>query len=436
MSRFLKIIGYILAGCLLLLFSFVTIIDRTPLPETTFYQQAHEVLDTFRAVHAPGDSLSAGWYRLSITPSSSMPMAGYRPRSSFETIHDSLYAHVLVISNQRATIALVSLDLLIFPPALRDVLMDKIKGAVDFAYLGASHTHNGIGGWDPTLAGGVIAGNYSPLWIDSISTQLVEAIQSARKTQRPATFSYGEMSAPELISNRLRSGPVDDRLRVLTVERDDRSRACFFTYGAHANCISKHSRALSADYPGKVVEKLQRNGYQFAMYMAGSVGSCRIGHTWFSHKDDMELIDAYSENMSGKIIGMPLVRIPSGELTFARMPIPLGRPQMRLTKDLRLRPWAFEWGLGTIKGELAMVKIGHLTMIGTPCDFSGELYGRFFYPLNKRLMITSFNGDYVGYITEDSAYDTVNRAEVMNLNWVGPYHGRYFSELIARLIEK
>ena len=72
---------------------------------------------------------------------------------------------------------------------------------------------------------------------------------------------------------------------------------------------------------------------------------------------------------------------------------------------------------------------------------SGELVD----PLEKsisnntlNLMINSFNGGYVGYITDDKWYDRkdIKTYETYTMNWYGPYNGNYFSDLIKILIKK
>ena len=52
------------------------------------------------------------------------------------------------------------------------------------------------------------------------------------------------------------------------------------------------------------------------------------------------------------------------------------------------------------------------------------------------MIVTSFNGDYVGYITEDEHYDHASHAEVRTMNWVGPYFGEYFSNVIMEGVKK
>jgi hypothetical protein len=53
-------------------------------------------------------------------------------------------------------------------------------------------------------------------------------------------------------------------------------------------------------------------------------------------------------------------------------------------------------------------------------------------------MINSFNGGYVGYITDDKWYDRtdINTYETYTMHWYGPYNGTYFSKLIKEIIKK
>jgi neutral ceramidase len=76
-----------------------------------------------------------------------------------------------------------------------------------------------------------------------------------------------------------------------------------------------------------------------------------------------------------------------------------------------------------------------------PCDFSGEiLIENGVYDLaeklDKQLIVTSFNGDYIGYITEDHHYDISKRSEIREMNWVGPHYGAYFKEILRELVQK
>jgi hypothetical protein len=73
---------------------------------------------------------------------------------------------------------------------------------------------------------------------------------------------------------------------------------------------------------------------------------------------------------------------------------------------------------------------------------SGEISGVFFKKwedqangLGLNLIITTFNGGYMGYITPDNYYDR-NYHEVREMNWYGPGNGMYYDQMITSLITK
>ena len=76
-------------------------------------------------------------------------------------------------------------------------------------------------------------------------------------------------------------------------------------------------------------------------------------------------------------------------------------------------------------------------MLGTPCDFSGELMPPIDSAASRvglRVMVTSFNGAYIGYITLDKHYD-IDHYETRVMNWYGPGNGAYLSECLMEMIE-
>jgi neutral ceramidase len=122
-------------------------------------------------------------------------------------------------------------------------------------------------------------------------------------------------------------------------------------------------------------------------------------------------------------------------LTF---PIPLREPQVRFTENWRFRPWVFHKMFGDYPAEMKVLRLGNTILIGTPCDFSGELMAElntFSKSKGLNLIITSFNGSYIGYITKDNHYD-LDAYETRTMNWYGPQNGVYFQEIVKRIVEK
>jgi neutral ceramidase len=409
-------------------------VDRTPLADQDFYKE--QIAKPVNIVDRGIGQLKAGWAKVNITPLKPMPMAGYMPRDHFDTVHDSLYARILVIDNGSFRCAMINVDLLIFPPLLRDKLLQRIDSST-FLYLSASHTHNGVGGWDSSIGGRLITGSFSEDWVDDVAARIGSTIQAV--TLKDARFQYWEADAAGLVENRVNvdSGQVDGKLRGVRLVRSDSSRATLFTFSAHATSIQKERLELSADYPGKVIELLEEKN-NFAMFMSGMVGSHRFQ---FTPENNYEFIDKIAPDLTARIEnGAYDSLVSSLHIRSLHEEINFNAPQLRFAKDWRVSSLVFNVLFNELKGELTYLELGNVIFIGTPCDFSGEIYTidsleQYAAAKGKHLIVTSFNGDYVGYITYDGHYDVSSKEEITTLNWVGPHFGEYFSDMIKKLID-
>lgn len=444
MNLWLKRLLIVITGVVVIILSLVGKINRTPLVQQEFYRQMMGELDTLKpTAYSPTQKLKSGWGKISITPDHSMPMAGYKMRPVFETVHDSLFVRVLGINNGVKSFYLISVDLLLFPPALKEKLNHRVTqefSTKPFLYFSATHTHNGIGGWHDTIVGEFVLGDYEEAWVNEITKKIISVIKSIEQSMKPTQLSYWQADASEYAENRLERGaPYDGWLRGLKLMRDDSSTAHLITYSAHATSISKKSTSLSGDYPAALLEALEKKSNSFGMFMAGMVGSHRLAGLT---ETEFDLVAKAGDVLEEKISTAKESDITDSVIIKAsHIQIHFGPSQLRVAKDWKLRNWAFSSLLNPMQGELTYLEIGNTILIGTPCDFSGELFVKnkladLAAAKNKHLIITSFNGDYAGYITEDVHYETLKKEEVMTLNWVGPYYGSYFTEMISVLINK
>lgn len=427
-------------GVSILAFCLVGPVDRTPLHDQEFYQVSKARLDTMQLLRSPKGKLKSDWTKVSITPGYSMPMAGYKPRPRFESVHDSLYARIIEVSNGYSTAFLINVDLLLFPPLLKERIEIKLKekGLKPFLYLAATHTHNGVGGWDDSILGYWVLGGYNEQWVEETASKIVDAIAKLNPT--PSVMMSWEADASEWVENRIAfdKGAKDGKLRGVTLEREDGKSALLVAFSAHATSIGKESLELSADYPADLIKHIETD-FDFGMYMAGMVGSHRI--IWFP-EGDFEYCAKIADLLYQRIEQRTTVQtVDSLSMVARHVPIAFGPSQMHIEKNWKVRDWVFRSLVNPLEGELTLLELGDLIMIGTPCDFSGEIYVRseleaFAKARGKQLVITSFNGNYNGYITYDGHYDSLAKDEVRVMNWVGPYFGDYFSEMITALVAK
>ncbi|MEQ9591953.1 MAG: hypothetical protein RLN86_05110 [Cyclobacteriaceae bacterium] len=439
----LRRIVFTLGAIALLLACLVAPIDRTPLKEQAFYLEMQEMLDYFSLEnHEANAPLRVGWSKFSIIPEMPVPMSGYKLRDKFTDVHDTLFAKVLAVNNGGYTAYIVSIDLLIFPPELKSLLERRLGDPGSrFVYYNASHTHTSVGGWDPTLLGNFLMGDYQEDWMHHVADGIIEHMSLANEDLKRASLFEWEVDASKHVSHRIdKSGgsPVDGKIRGISVLRSDSSKGLLFSYSVHPTLISRKMTSLSGDYPAEVMANLS-DEYDFTQFLAGMMGSHGVaGLKVF----DFALTSVIGESLARKI--RDVEEIPMADtvdIGIGAIEVVTGPSQLRLTKDLKLRDWVFRQVVGPLHGEIRVLKIGNILFLGMPCDFSGEIFveeelSQKADALGLNLIVTSFNGDYTGYITADKHYNTSAHEEVRPLNWVGPYFGAYYAEIIERILEK
>lgn len=447
MRKAFRILGWFIISLVVLLVIFLLFsvkgIDRTPYDQQGFYKKMLENIDGLDSISIPTSShgFLAGYGKENITPPYPTSMAGSGPRKlKFEDVHDSIFVRTMVIDNGAVEVALVSLDLLIVPPSISTLLKEKLP-VIGFnlsnTYLSATHTHSSIGNWGEHLAGRIYSGPFDDDLVQFVCDKIIQSILLAKKNKVPSVLKEGTIPVSGVLYNRLahEAGTIDSLMRVIEVERSDGKKLLLTTFTGHPTCDKSSSKNISRDYPGVLVDQLEDQGYSFAMFMAGAVGShgCRgpeRGEPRINFVAD-NLFTAFNNYKDS------LKNIEDSTLIMVRVPLELGQPQLRLTKNLCIRPWLFNSVFGTYPAYLTALRIGDVIMLGTPCDYSGELTA----PVDaaaKRLgmqaMVTSFNGDYIGYITLDKHYD-MDHYETRIMNWYGPGNGAYLSECLVKMVE-
>ncbi|MDZ7608290.1 MAG: hypothetical protein U5K79_22520 [Cyclobacteriaceae bacterium] len=273
-----------------------------------------------------------------------------------------------------------------------------------------------------------------------LAGRIVESVVSAQDKMAEVNIGFIKADAGEIVANRLSpDGSKDPFIRAFVLKKADGKMAIVTAFSGHATNLNSHSRELSRDYPGVLTDELEKlPDVEFAMFCAGMVGSHSIKLKLPKGQERIEVAGKFlAEKIASQLSGINFSENTStghGHLELALPP-----PQLRLTENLRLRSWVFDSFFGSLKGEIYVLDIGNILLIGMPCDFSGELsinnhLDSLAEIQGKQLFITSFNGAYIGYITEDRHYDTCTHDEVRVMNWVGPGMGSYFIEITKGII--
>ena len=109
---------------------------------------------------------------------------------------------------------------------------------------------------------------------------------------------------------------------------------------------------------------------------------------------------------------------------------------VRISDGLRLRPWVASRLVPSRKESfLQAFRIDRAVWVSTPCDFSGELalgIKHLLQAKGRSAVITSFNGDYIGYVIPCRYYH-LDGYEPRIMSFFGPNVPDYLDELIRMM---
>lgn len=432
-----RILVFTLLFLVIVVLSTITYVDWTPYEETAYYRETVESLENLEWQTSDGGYFLAGWSKANITPNQPKPLIPYKPRGDYEFVLDSSFVKTIVLGNNEQKIAFINYEILFVHPYLANKVSEKIirdSLSIDHIYFTTTHTHSGYGGYSPGLLGKLTMGGLDEKVVDLLARQTVLCLESSLSSMDTATLSYRKTYAADFVTNRLiENDPIDPYIRELRIQKNSGETGSLLTYSAHSTMLPGRYMGLSGDYPFYLT-KTQEKTVDFSMFASGTVGS----HRPVGLGEGPERIQNYAYKLDSVLTSntIPYDTLSGTRLKSAKLPMNLRSSHYRISDNLRLRPWLFNWAFGESPAHLDIHQMGNILFISS----SGEVSGVFYEEWEKlakshglHLIVTCFNGGYIGYITPDEYYGE-KLYEVRDMNFFGPYNGAYHSELVERII--
>ncbi|MDN5210856.1 neutral/alkaline non-lysosomal ceramidase N-terminal domain-containing protein [Fulvivirgaceae bacterium BMA12] len=458
-KKILKILLVVLILVVCFLFWALNTVDYTPYFKSDYYATTKARLDSIAT--NPGVSrgqVQLGFGRKSITPTLledtydpaegkfvALPLSGYGGREGMPAtgIHDSLFVKAMAVKVNEKIMVFIGSDLLIMPPEVSKLSITAVEKEIGLTqeniFYSATHTHSSVGAWSAGRVGELFAGEYNPDVVSWLSQQVAKTIIEAVKNLQPGKIGVGNFHARQFVKNRLvgDDGVVNDDFLMIVAEQLSGTRAILGSFDAHATTLGDWNMEFSADYPGYWQRKLETNGFDMAMFFAGSVGS----HSYQSQGERFEKSRYIGEALADSTIKYSQEIITKDSITTASLTLKIDYPelQIRVSDGLCLNP-VIARSLFPDVGDvyLQTIRLDSLIWTTTPSDFSGETaltYKNVMYKKGFRAMVTSFNGAYTGYIIPCKYYH-LNAYESRMMNWFGPGYNPFINYMIGELIEK
>ena len=215
--------------------------------------------------------MKVGISSVNITPPIGVPMAGYSARmGSAKEIHDDLYAKAIVFSDKDTKAALVRCDLIglerNFVEETRRLIESETGIDRNNIMITCTHTHSGP-----------ITDSLIPdldAWMKVLSRKIKGAVVAANRNLKEAKIGFNRGSVEGIVINRRKpGGPVDTEVGIIRI--DDLAgnpMAILINYACHAVVLGPDNLLISADYPGFVMNFVERNLGVPALFVNGACG--------------------------------------------------------------------------------------------------------------------------------------------------------------------
>jgi neutral ceramidase len=367
--------------------------------------------------------LLAGWAKSDITPPLTIPYLGFAPKrhSFFEGVHDRLHARAVALRQEGRLVILLSADAIgfdnhilgpgrSFTGEVRRRVRELCRDDTAEIMLTATHAHS----TPETL-------NFRPLtdqsdgaaWLDGLVEQLAETAREAAASLRPVEVTYASSHLDGLAVQRraalFAEGeklPIDRELIVITL-RDEAGRRCLLTnFACHAVTVQVQP-LISGDFPGVAMQALESTlaGCECAVFLQGADGDINPPQVRANFDDVAEFARILTEGVvrlaEGTTEAQPVaLATRSTVLDLPSRPLPAGDD---FSEEQQVR---IGWGTGPLAGEVQVLRLGNLAVVGLP----GEPFVELGLAIKARstaahTLVVGYANDYLGYLTTPRAWE-------------------------------
>ncbi len=449
-----KILIRILICIIIAIVLFIVIIGPWPADNSHYSNKSYtkNTLEEIKKSHcltSNNSQLFAGVDEIDITPPIGHKLAGYMGRKPMDSkgLHSNCFARALTLKSGKVKITILTVDVLLLSGNIRKKIIAKTGLSPDEIYFTATHSHSGPGSFVDDLLFEFVTGKYDSEYAEKFATQIADVIINSRKNLSPVAFESLQFNVPRKIANRIADSlPPYQKLSALAFYNISQNSlnseinikgqvpfAVLVSFSAHPTILTNHNKLISSEYPGAIVSELKRiTGARHVLFAAGAVGdSAPISGRSIKQMETYghDLANAVAKQLpKGKLYSKPDVKS-----LYLKIKLPSVR--LNINSYLSFSPFV-SYFIGDRYTYLSFLKIANMIMIGVPCDYSGALVTALEKKIgnNLEILVTSFNGDYKGYLVTNYEYSEFDEYETRGMNFFGPWGGDYINHIIGKVI--
>ncbi len=360
---------------------------------------------------------------------------GDRKRGLATGVLDPIWARALVVGdNKGTTAALISVDLCYVNTELRDAVVEKLT-LMGFSphgvLLAATHTHSGFSGYDACFVAKTFMGKYQQAIFDHTVNSIVGAVAAAKESMRPATLRYAVENVKGLSRSRLdphfrhdkggyegRPAPsglysVNARLTAIAFTGlKGKPISTLVNFAAHPTTLSPKNMKFSADYPGVLYEKIEKEmgGGATAIFFNGALGDAAPLPDWSNPDQEIRDMNKFGDDLSDQVVRiMKKTTAPKSKsvVAFASVKKPLRRVVLRPLGRLRLPEMLSKGFYTNPEVTFQALRIGDFVFLAAPGEATTSVGKDLesMCPKDLRCVTVAPANGYMGYIVSREEYD-------------------------------
>lgn len=271
-------------------------------------------------------------------------LAGYGAKGRRPTaIHDSLYARSLVISDGKATVAIVAVDSIgIFHEDVLDIRRQlNWDSKTKYLMVAATHDHaapDTLGLWGPLPGVSGVDPKYQKHW----KTAVVELVRELEGRMEPAQLAAAEtkLDPSGLCFDHRDPVVIDPYLNVLSLKSaKGRALGTVVRWSCHPEALERDNYGVSADYPGALCAKVEKETGAPCVFLSGIIGGLMSPE--IDRQDSVEIARAEAKRVGEAVAAAALAAAKTAEpisaerFGFKSLTLPIPIENARYTLFLR-----------------------------------------------------------------------------------------------------
>lgn len=382
--------------------------------------------------------LEAGAAQVDITPDlvkKVVRLAGYQARDKAPTqgILDRLYTRALFLRQGYENLIIVSCDLLWVSDQLRGRVLDAINPSFQVVsrelVICTTHTHSGPAGLSHHPLAEELFGPYDSELGEATCHKVIEAIDQAAHSLKPASLSITAIPwMGHTINRRHPDKLIDPQITLFKIEDNQGNLISLVTnFTAHPTILGPDNLLISADFPGYFAQELQRllGGSPVIIFCNGAQGDQAVRQDVLIGKDDYTKCSYFGKALAQQVYQMthetqtkPLKKLSSFLL---EQHLPPATNKLMSFTHAPLQGFMLDCALFlAVPGEL-------IASLGLQIKQEAERQG--FWPV----AIIGLANHYIGYILNKEEYNAGGYESIVS--FYGPKLGEVIKEGLEEVIK-